>query len=277
MGDLYVLKITENGVTRTSSGTVMAYSGNKFTLAASINVSVSFEVVISSSGGITSITGTITVQGGGTVIGPGSITTGNEGGNSGFVAVTNITGIPSGALVGTPLTLSGTVAPSNATNKAIVWSVQSAGATGALISGNTLTITAAGSVTVTATIANGKTANTPYIQDFAITINAGGGNTGDDNSKLDAFVTWLNAQQANTETNPYSYTLNLSSLSSRLRSILISVPSKYISLDLSGSTFTSIEREAFSGCTSLTSVTIGSGVTSIESQAFRGVAPALAA
>jgi len=35
-GDSYVLKITENGVTQTSSGTVKAFSNNKFTLIASI-------------------------------------------------------------------------------------------------------------------------------------------------------------------------------------------------------------------------------------------------
>jgi len=80
-GDSYVLKITENSVTQTSSGTVKAYSNNKFTLAASVSASVSFEVTINSSGTITNITGTITVQGGDTVTGPGSLTT--SGGSSG--------------------------------------------------------------------------------------------------------------------------------------------------------------------------------------------------
>jgi hypothetical protein len=81
-GDSYVLKITENGVTQISSGTVKAYSNNKFTLASSNNVSVSFEVTISGSG-ITSITGTITVQGGGIITGPGSLTTGASDGGGG--------------------------------------------------------------------------------------------------------------------------------------------------------------------------------------------------
>jgi hypothetical protein len=91
---------------------------------------------------------------------------------SAFVPVTEITGVPSGALAGTPLTLSGTVTPSDATNKTIVWSVKNAGSTGAAISENTLSTTAAGAVTVTATIANGKTESTPYTQDFALSITA---------------------------------------------------------------------------------------------------------
>jgi len=163
-GDSYTLAITTAGVTQTSSGKVKDFSGNKFTLTASNNVSVSFEVTVSGNA-ITNISGTITVEGGGTIIVSGTITPAG-----GFVAVTEITGVPSGALAGTPLTLSGTVAPNNATNKTIAWSVKDAGTTGAAVSGNTLTSTAAGSVTVTATIANGQTASTPYTQDFSIAI-----------------------------------------------------------------------------------------------------------
>jgi len=87
-----------------------------------------------------------------------------------FVPVTNITGVPTTATVNTPLTLTGTVVPSTATNQTINWSVQSAGTTGATISGNTLNTTAAGTVTVRATIINGLTATTNYTQDFNITI-----------------------------------------------------------------------------------------------------------
>jgi len=164
-GDSYTLtSTTAVGVTKTSIGTVKDFSGNKFTLTASNNSSVFFEVTIINNA-ITNITGTITFEGGSTVNGPGSLTTTN-----GFVAVTEITGVPSGALFGTPITLTGTVAPSDATNKTIVWSIKNAGTTGATISGNTLSTTASGTVTVTATIANGKTASTPYTQDFTLTI-----------------------------------------------------------------------------------------------------------
>jgi hypothetical protein len=72
-----------------------------------------------------------------------------------FVAVTNITGVPTTATAGTALTLTGTVAPPNATNKTIAWSVQNAGTTGATITGNTLNTTAAGTVTMTATVKDG--------------------------------------------------------------------------------------------------------------------------
>ena len=88
------------------------------------------------------------------------------------IPVTSINGVPTTATAGTPRTLTGTVSPANATNRTIVWSVQSAGTTGATISGNTLTTTAAGTVTVRATITNGRTATTNYTQDFTITVSA---------------------------------------------------------------------------------------------------------
>jgi len=96
---------------------------------------------------------------------------GSTPGGTTFVAVTGIYDVTAAASIGT-LTLpgSGSVEPYNATNKTIVWSVKSPGTTGAKISGSTLTTTAAGKVTVTATIANGKAVGTPYTQDFTITI-----------------------------------------------------------------------------------------------------------
>ncbi|GHU36268.1 hypothetical protein FACS1894105_06340 [Clostridia bacterium] len=89
-----------------------------------------------------------------------------------FVAVTNITGVPSIMTAETPLNLSSTVEPTNATNKIITWSVFSAGGTGAAISGSTLTATTAGSITVRATITNGLTAASEYTQNFSVTVNA---------------------------------------------------------------------------------------------------------
>ena len=87
-----------------------------------------------------------------------------------FVAVTGISGVPTTGIVGTDITLSGTVAPNNATNTTIVWSVKTANATGAEITGNTLTTTAGGTVTVTATIADGTEVGTAYTKDFEVTI-----------------------------------------------------------------------------------------------------------
>jgi len=86
------------------------------------------------------------------------------------VPVTGITGVPTTATAGTPLTLTGAVAPSNATNKTITWTVSNAGTTGAIISGNTLSTTAAGTVVVTATIANGVSPGVNFTKDFNISV-----------------------------------------------------------------------------------------------------------
>jgi hypothetical protein len=88
-----------------------------------------------------------------------------------YIAVDDITGVPSAATVGTALTLTGTVAPSNATNKTITWSVKSAGGTGATITGSTFNATIAGMAAITATIAGGgATAGASYTKDFTITV-----------------------------------------------------------------------------------------------------------
>jgi endo-1,4-beta-xylanase len=88
-----------------------------------------------------------------------------------FVAVTDISGVPSTATVGTDRSLSGTVIPANATNQTIAWSVHNAGSTGAsIVNGNTLRTTAAGTATVRATITNGLSASTNYTKNFAVTV-----------------------------------------------------------------------------------------------------------
>jgi uncharacterized protein YjdB len=92
-----------------------------------------------------------------------------------FIGVTNISGVPGTATAGTPLSLSGTVSPGDATNKTITWTVTDAGSTGAVISGSTLTATATGTVTITATVANGLTASSPYTKDFVITVSGPAG------------------------------------------------------------------------------------------------------
>jgi hypothetical protein len=88
-----------------------------------------------------------------------------------FIPVKEITDVPDMAELGTPLPLSGTVIPEDATNQTVVWSVKTQGTTGATLSdGNKLNSTAAGTVTVTATITNGKAEGTAFIQDFLITV-----------------------------------------------------------------------------------------------------------
>ena len=90
--------------------------------------------------------------------------------NHPFVPVTDITGVPTSTVAGTALTLTGTVVPSNATNKTISWSVKEAATTGAVITGDTLHTTADGITVITATIADGAAVGTDHTQDFSITV-----------------------------------------------------------------------------------------------------------
>jgi hypothetical protein len=89
-----------------------------------------------------------------------------------FVPVTDIINVPGEAALGTPLALTATVLPVNATNQNITWKVKDAGFTGAVINGSVLTAAAAGTVVVTASIDNGVAIGTAYNKDFIITVNA---------------------------------------------------------------------------------------------------------
>lgn len=130
-----------------------------------------------------SYTATITVSGGNGISESFNVRFTVNGAETAFVPVTDITGVPDTATMGTTLLLTGTVIPNDATNKAILWSVKDARTTGVVINGNILSTAAAGTVTVTATIVNGLTASADYTHDFEInikqtytlTINAGTG------------------------------------------------------------------------------------------------------
>ena len=87
-----------------------------------------------------------------------------------FVSVTNITDVPDKAVAGTPLTLTGTVIPENATYKTIKWSITAAGTTGAIIIENILHTTKEGVVTVKATIENGIAEGENYTKEFEISV-----------------------------------------------------------------------------------------------------------
>jgi hypothetical protein len=91
-------------------------------------------------------------------------------GGATFVPVTNITGIPT-TVSALPHTLTGTVVPTNATNKTIVWTINNQGTTGATITnGNVFNATANGTAVVTATIISGTSMTTNYTQNFNITV-----------------------------------------------------------------------------------------------------------
>jgi formylglycine-generating enzyme required for sulfatase activity len=117
-----------------------------------------------SAAGYTPATIAVTVAADGTIT-VGTITPG------GFVLVTGITGVPIHGMAGVDITLNGKIKPA-AANRTIVWNVQEAWTTGARVSGNTLSTTGAGTVMLTAVIANGKAAETDYTEEFDITIGA---------------------------------------------------------------------------------------------------------
>ena len=89
--------------------------------------------------------------------------------NSGIFAVREIWGIPELLSIGNH-TLEGWVAPSNAANQTILYSVKDPGTTGAAIYGNNLTTTAKGTLTITATVVNGLLQRGDFTQDFKIFI-----------------------------------------------------------------------------------------------------------
>jgi len=88
----------------------------------------------------------------------------------GFIPVENITNVPTTAAVNKELALTGTVLPTNATNKNITWSVKDAGATNAVITGNKFKATAEGTAKIKATIINGIDEGVPFEKEFTITV-----------------------------------------------------------------------------------------------------------
>ena len=74
------------------------------------------------------------------------------------------------AIAGTNFILSAEVAPHNATNRNIIWSVVNDGNTGSTINGNILNAQRAGTVTVRATIVNGRGHGQDFTQDIGITV-----------------------------------------------------------------------------------------------------------
>ncbi|MCL1809861.1 MAG: InlB B-repeat-containing protein, partial [Clostridiales bacterium] len=93
-------------------------------------------------------------------------------GSAPFVAVESIAGLPSEATVGEPLVLTGTVMPSDATNKTIEWDIAEAAFTGAKITGgNIFEATSGGTVVISATVRNGSNNGTSdYVRSFTVTV-----------------------------------------------------------------------------------------------------------
>ena len=89
----------------------------------------------------------------------------------GFVPVTAITMTNATTIaVDTDLTLAATVAPADATNKTVAWSVTDDGDTNAVITDGVFRADTAGTATVTATVENGVAEGDDYTQNFTITV-----------------------------------------------------------------------------------------------------------
>ena len=147
--------LTKSG-TNTLNITAIGSSSNYVLLSASSGVNTDNFVVIGSNGTMSATSTQLTF----TAAAP-------------FVAVTDVTGVPTTATAGTPLTLSGTIEPSNATRQTIAWSIDDAGDTGAVIAGETFLAAAAGTAVVRATIVEGRGDGEDYTDTFTIAVSVG--------------------------------------------------------------------------------------------------------
>jgi len=196
-----------------------------------------------------------------------------------FVPVAFIDGVPETGTAGIPLTLTGTVNPAFASNTTINWLIDDAGTTGAALDGNILNTLTEGTVELRAIVPNGIAEGMEYTQYFSIVFTKG---------EYDAIFysipemkAWLDEQPNNNENKPYKIKLIVSDLigssdngfydqPGSAGNALFTNPNKYVSLDLSGSTFTEIGNYAFDTCTNLTNITISDNVTRIGRNAFTG-------
>jgi formylglycine-generating enzyme required for sulfatase activity len=88
-------------------------------------------------------------------------------------------------------------------------------------------------------------------------------------TSAEALKEYLDKQPANSPDKPIKVTMGANDQMLNNIAKAITSAGKYVSLSLSGSALTTIPEKAFSGCTSLTSVTIPNGVTEIGNQTFQ--------
>jgi uncharacterized protein YjdB len=152
-------------------------------------------------------------------------------------------------------TLTYTIAPANATNKAVDWDSNNK-AIATVSQNGTVTAIDEGSVTITVTTKDGGKTDTCAVTVRYLTP-----------ADLAAYLAKLSP---NTNSTPYNINLKVISIGefSIIKSALNGAAYKYVNLYLYSSTITSIPDSAFAFCNYLTSVTIPNSVTSIGSMAF---------
>jgi hypothetical protein len=192
--------------------------------------------------------------------------------------ITSITVSPSSATVenGKTQQFSAVVNGTNNPSQTVSWSVtgglsnysSSINASGLLSVGTSET---AASLTVTARspLDNTKSGTA------TVTVILGSSGTSPILTSIDDFGKWLSNQPSyNSKRTPYNAKLNVSNISG-IKDILKGVPYNYVSIDLSGSSITTIPDSAFNtgyrllgNNTTLTGITIPNSVTSIGYRAF---------
>ncbi len=284
---MYTITYSGNGST---SGTVPSTSGTKYRTGTSVTVSGNTGSLAKTgynfAGWNTKANGTGTNYAAGASFNIGADTTLYAKWTQNYVAVTNITGVPTAGKVGTTLTLAGTAAPSNASQKTITWSIVSKGSTGAKLNGKKLTFTNAGTVKVRATIKDGVAKGTDYKKDFTIRVkfNVTKGKTYtvsglnykatlvDNSGKkgVEVSVTGLAKNNKNAKTVTVPKTVKIKGATCKVTSIgdkAFKNNTKLKKITI-GDNVKTIGISAFIYCTSLEIVSIGTGLTEIKTHAF---------